>query len=57
MNAAELAALIDGTTRELRATLSGFRSGLVPERLTGILTEVREPELDAAFARWKAVAQ
>lgn len=42
---------------EFRATLSAFRSGLVPERLTAILSEVREADLDAAFARWKALAR
>ena len=42
---------------EIRATLSGFRAGLVPERLASVLTEVREPDLDAAFARWGTAAR
>ena len=41
---------------ELRATLAAFRAGLVPERLSEVLAGVREPDLDAAFARWKALA-
>ena len=53
-----LAAKMDdaGGSSELRATLSAYRPGLVPERLIKVIDEVREPDLDAAFARWRAVA-
>ena len=42
---------------EIRATLALFRASLTPERLETKVGEIGIPELDAAFARWRGVAE